>query len=505
MSSASRSSGQYSEPFQELNISSKVFEKEFGRGELQPAKFYGITISKMGDSRNSPFKKLKVVALSQKIPIEDRMRAVRYMDRIPHIHKLEGCLEAARKIIDYDECPIGERYWWFSNNEKITKLSGDLVRACHHYFFTLGLERSHWPLIFRLLSASQIYTTELHHLPIWTQAREFILKLALDKDESVRIRGEAADILSRQVVLEDALIGREILNQLGELYAEQKFSNVYNNAQNVHNEAINESVMGVIRHLLQEKGRRAYREQNMDEKTKKEQAEISSFTASATKQSGIEQNTGDIHERLLILTKDMESSRKGKIFSAFNFALVHPVKYEGVTASDLMVLIWNKIQSQTSELRAELEKRFTEELHDMIATDGACSTGIVSRLVNVLQGYVQDEGLQIKMSIKDQVRANAFARLQSNLKFLPDANQEEILTELTEDGPNKPYTKEFIKNYGVKEELEKEFVEAGLVDAKTFTEIYRRVLADFAGVNDDQLDQFLSDSSSSSPGKKISK
>jgi hypothetical protein len=488
MSSASKLSGQYSEPFQELNISSRSLEKEFGRGELQPAKFYGITISKMGDSRNSPFKKLKVVALSQKVPIEDRMRAVRYMDRIPHVQKLETCLEAARKIIDFDDCPIGERYWWFSNNEKITKLSGDLVRACHHYFFNLGFERPHWPLILRLLSASQIYTTELHHNPVWTKAREFILKLALDKDESVRIRGEAADILSKQVVLEDGMIGREILNKLGELYAEQKFSNIYNNAQNVHNEAISESVMGVIRHLLQEKAKRAYRAQNSDE-TKEEQ--MSGFTASATKQATSEQNTGDIQERLIILTKDMDSARKGKIFSAFNFALVHPVKYEGVTASDLMVLIWNKIQSQTSELKTELEKRFLEELHDMIATDGACSTGIVSRLVNVLQGYVHDEGLQIKMSIKDQVRANAFARLQNNLKFLPDANQEEILSELAEDGPNKPFTREFMKNYGVREELEKEFVNAKLIDAKTFTEIYRRVLADFAGVTEEQLDEFL--------------
>ena len=493
MSSSSKSSNQYSDQFQELSISSRVLEKEFGRGELQPAKFYGITISKMGDSRNSPFKKLKVVAMSQKVPIEDRMRAVRYMDRIPHVQKLELCLEAARKIIDHDDCPIGERYWWFSNNEKITKLSGDLVRSCHHYFFNLGFERPHWPLILRLLSASQIYTSELHHNPVWTKAREFILKLALDKDESVRIRGEAADILSRQVVMEDGMIGRQILNQLGDLYAEQKFSNVYNNAQNVHNEAISESVMGIIRYLLQEKGRRLYREQNLDEKAKEEELNTPGFTASATKKAGTEQNTGDIHERLIVLTKDMDASKKGKIFSAFNFALIHPVKYEGVTASDLMVLIWNKIQNQTSDLKTELEKRFMEELHDMIATDGACSTGIVSRLVNVLQGYVQEEGLQIKMSIKDQVRANAFARLQSNLKFLPDDNQENILSELSEDGFNKPFTREFIKTYGVEEELEKEFVDAKLIDKKTFTEIYRRVLADFVGVNDEtQLDQFLS-------------
>lgn len=496
MSSSSKSgqssqSAHSSDPsFQELGISAKVFQKEFGTGELQPAKFYGITISKMGNSRFSPFKKLKVVALSAKVPIEDRMRAVRYMDKIPHLQKLEDCLEAAKKIIDYDDCPIGERYWWFSNNEKITKLSGELVRACHHYFFTAGLERSHWPLILRLLSAAQIYTTELHHNPIWTKAREFILKLALDKDESVRVRGEAADILSRQIIMEDGIIGREVLNQLGDLYAEQKFSNVYNNAQNVHNEAISESVMGVIRHLLQEKARRAFREQNADEKTKQEQASISSFTASATKRD-VEQHTGDINERLLVLTKDMEKEKKSKVFSAFNFALVHPVKYEGVTASDLMVLIWNKIQNQSSELKSELEKRFVEELHDMIATDGACSTGIVSRLVNVLQGYVHDEGLQIKMSVKDQLRANTFARLQSNLKFLPDDNQEEILSELAEDTPNKPLTREFIKSYDVREELEKEFVNSNLIDAKTFAEIYRRVLADFAGVTEDQLDQFL--------------
>jgi hypothetical protein len=240
-------------------MSSRAIQSEFGStGELQPARFYGITISKLGDSRKNPWKKLKAVALDPKVPIEDRMRAVRYMDRVPHINRLEGCLEAAKAIINYEDCPIGQRYYFFSTNEKIVKLGGDIVKACHAYFFTAGFERSHWPLILRLLSASQIYTTERHHLPIWTQAREFVLKLAIDPQETVRIRAEAADILCRCVTMEDAMIGRKVIADLGDLYMTNKMTTVYSNAQNAHDNTITESVMAVIRALLKERNMKTY-------------------------------------------------------------------------------------------------------------------------------------------------------------------------------------------------------------------------------------------------------
>ena len=487
------SSASFADPtvFRDVTMSSRAIRSEFGAtGELQPAKFFGITISKLGDSRKNPWKKLKAVALDPKVPIEDRMRAVRYMDRVPHINRLEGCLEAAKSIINYEDCPIGQRYYFFSTNEKIVKLGGDIVKACHAYFFTTGFERSHWPLILRLLSGSQIYMTERQHLPIWTQAREFILKLAIDPQETVRIRAEAADILCRCVTMEDAVIGRKVIADLGDLYMTNKMTTVYSNAQNAHDNTITESVMAVIRALLKERNMKTYNEQKLLEDGKLEAAPTG-FTATAAQKAGAEQNTGHIAERLIILTKDSPHAYTTKVFTAFNFVVVHPAKYEGITPSDLLCLIWNKAQNQKADIKKELEKRLVEELHDMIDTDGACSTGIVGRLVNVIQGYIQEEGFEIKMSIKDQLRANVFARLQANMKVLPERDQEEILNELAEDTIDKPMAREFVITYSVKAELEEEFVLPKLVDKETFDGIYRRCLADFLGLEEDQLGDIM--------------
>lgn len=447
--------------------------------EIQPAKFHGISVAQMGNTRKNPMNELVKLAMDPQIPLSDRMVAVRYMDKIPHINKFKLCLEAVKLIIECDDLPIGERYFFFSNSLKRLKLSDQLVKASHEFFFTQGINKSHWPLILKLLSAGSIYMSELHHTHTWKSARQFIQQLACDENETVRIRGEAADVLARNVTDDDGSIGRSVIAELGELYAKNKLTTIYTSAQNAHDETITESVMGAIRTLLREHNKRLDISQ---EESKDGKNELTGFTESAQSKSATEQNTGHIMERIITLTENKPESWKQKIMEAINFIIIHPAKYEGVTPSDILCLVWNKIRAQPDDIRKELEQRLLQELFDMIDTDGACATGLVTRLINVMTGYIHEEGLQIQMNVKDQLRSNIFGRLQANLRHLPRRDQDAILSELADDKSSKDAAKEFVESYSVKDELEDEFVKSNLMNQEDFDRIYGRCIVDFLGL-----------------------
>jgi hypothetical protein len=457
--------------FETCNLAGKDLLQHMS-GDNLPGKFYGINCNTFGNSRKNPFMKIKAVAIDPAIPIEDRMRAVRLMDRIPHKDKVVHTVEAANKIMDDDSLPIGERYFFISNHEKLLKLSDHVVRDCHIHYFRMSKGKPEYPLILRLLSAQYMYCAFNHNSADWRDAQEFIVGLAADKNETVRIRAEAADILCRRITNEDAVIGSAVIAELGELYMKNKMTCIYTDAQNAHNESITESVMAIIRALLTAKLVR-------DKERERSTAQSNAFSGSALQEAGYEQNAGDVYEKILKLTENFDLARKNKIFAAFNLILIYPAKYEGVTLSDVLCLVWNKIQTQPEETKRELEQRVLQELYDM---DETCGTGMCTRIVNVLSGYIQEEGMQIKMSIRDQLRSNIFGRLQANLKYLPGDHQDAILAEMSEDTSKKETAKEFVEAYPVYDELKLEFVDMGLIELTAFDEIHKKCIDDFLGI-----------------------
>ena len=454
-----------------VNLSARGLRENLG-GEFTPAKFYGLDTSGFGSSRKNPFFKLKAIAMDPANPIDDRMRATRYMDRIPHVYHLPNTIEAAISIIDDDSAPIGERYFFMSNHEKQCKLSDHVVRACHLHFFTSTKDKISTPLILRLLSAQFVYTTFGPSQPEWINVRDFIVNLALDVNETVRIRSEAADILCRRINKIDHAIGLKVIQELGELYSKNKMTSIYTNAQNAHNESITESVMNVIRALLAARSTKAAKVENVE-----------TFTGDAMSIKG-DQNTGDIYERIMKLVERVDVPRRDKIMAAFNFILIYPGKYEGITLSDILCLVWNKIYDQEPEIKIELEQRLLQELFEM---DESCGTGLCGRLINVLSGYVHEEGMQVKMSYRDQLRANVFARLQAQMRVRPEKDQDTILEEIADDESKKETAREFVDSYSVEDELKAEFVTSKLITMGEFDDIYEVCIRDFLGIPQPEL------------------
>jgi hypothetical protein len=89
--------------------------------------------------------------------------------------------------------------------------------------------------------------------------------------------------------------------------------------------------------------------------------------------------------------------------------------YSNSTLSNIFIKLWCYIH--LSEFKDEMIKRLFEELEDM---SGTCSSGFLSRLVNVVSGF--DENLSIRISWQDQIISNFVARLNSLAQKIIELN-----------------------------------------------------------------------------------
>ena len=444
--------------FETINMINSLQVSDDILGDFRKAKFLGIDMSRIGDSRKNPYFEIKSVSLDSNVSSEDRMKAIRYLDRIPHKDSLIHATESIKKLIDDVTIPVGERYFFFANHESNFKLSDHLVRAANQHFFLNDIN----PLLLRLHSAHIIYQTYNHNDPVWDKSRLFVLEIALDSSQSINLRSEAADILLSMVVIDDAIVGKDVIAQLGNLYNDNKINTIYTNAQNVHDEHITSSVMGIIRSLIEEKKQYDRNlkiinviniENKRNELTQSDHTTKPNETIQQFPSNYIFQNNNQLWETIQSITESYPS--KTTIRQAIITIFSHPAKYEGISLSEILNLVWNKIQSQTPGLKCELESRLLQELEE---TDLTCGTGICSRIINSLSGYIKEEQFQIKMSFSSQLRSNIFARFQNNLKFISTKDQDMILSEISDSNSSKEYTKEFIDTYDIRSELLKEFI-----------------------------------------------
>ena len=92
---------------------------------------------------------------------------------------------------------------------------------------------------------------------------------------------------------------------------------------------------------------------------------------------------------------------------------------EEITMAETLAALWFWIIEHPKRL--DLELRLVEEFKDM---NGMCSTGHLARLVNVMQGFVEDGKLQIRIAETDQCKA---VITQYLTKVLQDCKDEKIL------------------------------------------------------------------------------
>ena len=416
---------------------------DFSNFKDLPDTFMNIPTKTFGNSVDNPFLKLYKSSLDRTNSFEDRCQAVRYMQRIFYMNNLKYCTDVAIDILKDESQSFSKRYYFFSNNDAYIKLDYEIVNECHKYVYN-HFSEFNAPLMYKILSAQFILA---HLLPTEydrDQLQQFLLDTAKDNEQSVNYRAECADILYRYGVEKQYVKEAEnVIKELGELYQKNKVSTIYTNAQNVHDTTINKKIINTLQQLIE--------------------------NVKTTRHSG---------EILEIIRNEyayIDSYRLHKIMSSLERIMIDTAKYETLNMSDILVLVWEYICN--SEHKQELETRLLQELEEM---DETCSTGHLSRILNVLSGYFVENSVEI--SFKEQLRSNIFARYTKMINMLPEYKKEKINEEMISTDPSEKDTiKEFLCDYNIEETLYKEFVNSGHIDVCDFYETYEKAIDDFFG------------------------
>jgi len=408
-----------------------------------PETFMEIETKTFGNSINNPFFKLYENIISDKYDFEDRCQGVRYMQRISYTGGMKYCIQAALSILKDDRYPFNKRYYFFSNNDAYVKLDYEIVNECHKYVYE-NFEELNAPLLYKLLSAQFILSHFVESEYDRIKLEDFLLNIAEDKEQTVNYRAECADILYNYGVekryVESAT---RIIKELGDLYTQNKTSTIYTNVQNVHDITINKNIINTLRELIQRI------------KTKR--------------------HSGEVLEIIRDKYSHLDKTRMEKIMSSLERIMIDTAKYEMLNISDILVLVWEYICQ--SEQKEELEIRLIQELEDM---DQTCSTGHLSRILNVLSGYFSESVVQI--TLKDQLRSNIFARYTKLIKLLPEETQDKINSELIlNESTQKDTIKTFLLDFNIEETLYKEFVNESNMDVSEFYETYEKAIEDYFG------------------------
>jgi hypothetical protein len=424
------------------------YSQQIGTFEYMPSKFLGIdtntfTDSYFEDEREHPFLRLKKFAMDSTVSFEDRIQCVRYMCYIPYKDYVLHCVEASKSIIEEDKYDIYNRYYFFANNMRNSKLDGHVVHELHPYFFFLSSVRT-YPLELTLMTARYIVSQYDYLSDERNAVLEYLLDIADDKDESVYARSECADILLTLGEGNEIIFANQVIEELGDLYNENKNKTIYTNAQNAHNESINENTRNIIRALYKE------------------------YLLTKTYNDLSKMSYEPIHRELLGINNEVED----KLHSFFYRVMTDPFRFERLSLSDILFLVYNKIS--TFENKNELMKRLLEEIIDC---DMTCTTGYFTRIVNTLNGFVTNTCFTINP--RDELRSVIFARINTNIRRLPEKTRERVL-EALEEGEHSVF-EEFMDYYSPEDEIRKEY--EGLLKEEEFDEIFKKCVNEFMGKN----------------------
>ena len=290
-------------------------------------------------------------------------------------------------------------------------------------------------IMYRIL-ACQYLLQKIKLSPIEYQYTEnILLSFAEDSNVEYNLRADASDtLLSLGSSKEIKLKARDIINLLGNLFG--KATTIFENAQNVHSQEIEESItealgqlstlsLAVIadtkepitfdyvrtsieKMLIDEK--KTLDKQICDHKCSHEKCVycgscIDDFSYSKEHKNGC---CGiKCHEKV---------DKYEKIKLSLNRIDVDRILYSkySQTLSNILLKVWT--YASTHEYKDTIMLRLLEELYDM---SGTCSSGFASRLINTVSGFGD---FNIRISWEDQIIANFAGRLNAQIIKITDSS-----------------------------------------------------------------------------------
>lgn len=227
---------------------------------------------------------------------------------------------------------------------------------------------------------------------------ETIMEFAQDPDLDYNLRADSGDVILRVGSEENKITARNIIMMLGREGGENK--TVFDNAQNVHVDEIEESVIEVLEFLA-----------SIDMKTVSGVPGTPVITFEYVKKQIDDMLEKEAPEKKEKNPSDEEhKERVDKISIALNRIYMDRALYSkyNCTLMHILLKVWTYLSSHESE--QEMRKRMLQELYEM---SGTCSTGFASRLVNVISGFGD---FNLRISWRDQIIANFSGRLNARAR-----------------------------------------------------------------------------------------
>lgn len=265
--------------------------------------------------------------------------------------------------------------------------------------------------MYRILSAQ--YLLQNCDIEEKTKIQCILLEFANEKDLDYNLRADAADTLLSLGTQEYKDLARDIIICLGRIGGNNK--TVYDNAQNVHIKEIEKSVLEILNVICSVKIMKINNVSIDFQYVEKEIINI--LNENRNKCENICKNNKNLKDEEKEKLDKLENKycsddcmkfceKEDRILVSLNRIFMDRTLYSKFTStlSNILIKLWSYIHE--SEFKDGMLKRLLEELEEM---SGTCSSGFVSRLVNVLSGF--DEKLSIRISYEDQIIANMNGRL----------------------------------------------------------------------------------------------
>ena len=381
-----------------------------------------LTVS---DSLQSPLHDLETIAMNSSVPLPERFLAFKRMYQSPYMDKNTRCIRILLHVLADDSLSKEDRFQWLTQ----LKFSSDSLEVCL-YGYVYWFYTYNEPLLYTLLSAQFILTHPLLNYPMINShvkySQQWLYRLA-KKEGDHAIRSEAADILLRLGTPQYRIAAETIIHELGQEFVSRHERTLYTNTQNVH--------------------------------------EITS----------VEQAIKLITNEVLLIQLDsildwLQGIQHFTALSSFQRMMMDTGLFYGYRMTELICYVVQRIRA--SSHKNELEKRLLEEMTEM---NGWCSTGHVTRLVNVFQGF--DPLIQISMSLHAEIKAAVFARYRTHLKTCSIELQEEVAMCFCQD--DKTLLIEFMETYSSYDEIKKEY---SFMDEREFEEAYQKAIREYSGL-----------------------
>jgi hypothetical protein len=423
---------------------------QLGNFAYMPNTFLGIDTSTFTDSyftddRQHPFLTLKKYAMSGSTPFEDRIQCIRYMCYIPYKDNINHCVEASKTIINDENYDVYNRFYFFSNNNKYTKLEGHVVFELYPFFFNLAVKNK-YPLELILMSSRFIISQYDYLSDERNTVLEYILDIADDKNETVYARSECADILITLGEGNEVIFGNQVIEDLGNLYNENKLKTIYTNAQNAHNESITENTRNIVRSLYKD------------------------YLITKNYNDLISTSLELIQHVLINLCKD--DSQKNIIERFLYRVMTDPFRFERLSLADILNLVCYRIEKLDDK-----ESVYLILFEEAIGCNETCTTGYFTRIVNTLNGIITNKDLTFYINPKDELRSVIFARINNIIRNLPEKSRESVLESL--EDKDLDVFNEFLEYHSPKEEIREEY--KTLLTDEEFNNIFDRCISEFCG------------------------